>query len=117
MTLRDLQPEALDALDAALARASEVVDPSLLALVTDRIEATVAGARPECEATTDRERALCAVVDQGLVDVAGLDDQTVRHASSFYDDGELADLVMASYIVEAHTRLRVASDRLLGGLA
>ncbi len=116
MTLRDLQPEAIDALDAARARAVEVVDPSLMELVTDRIAVSLAGARPQCEATTDRERAVCAVIDQTLVDVAGIEDETVRHASSYFDDGELADLVMAAYIVEARTRLTIAADRLLGGL-
>lgn len=116
MTLRDLQPQAMDDLDTAYARAVEVVDPALLALVTDRIESTLAGSRPQCEATTDRERAVCAVIDQELLDVARLDDETVQHAASFFPDGELADLVMAAYIVEARTRLRLASDRLLGGV-
>lgn len=116
MTLRDLQPEAMDALDAAYARAVMVVDPSLMELIADRIAVTLAGDRPGCEATTDRERAACAVIDQALVDVAGIEDETVRHAASYFDDGELADLVMAAYIVEARTRLGIASDRLLGGL-
>lgn len=116
MTLRDLQPDAIEALEAVLARAADVVDPTLMDLVTDRISVTLAGESPTCEASTDRERAVCAVIDQALVDVAGLDDETVRHASSYFDDGELADAVMAAYVVEAHTRLRIASDRLLGGL-
>lgn len=106
----------MDDLDAAHARAVEVVDPALLALVTDRISAVVAGTRPECEAGTERERAVCAVIDQELIDVARLDDKTVQHAASFFLDGEFADLVMAAYIVEARTRLRLASDRLLGGV-
>ena len=52
-----------------------------------------------------------------LIDVSQLDDDTVRRASAHFPDGGLADLVMASYIVEARTRLRIASDRLLGGSA
>lgn len=60
---------------------------------------------------------VAAVVDQMLVDVSGLDDDTVRRASAHLPDGGLADVVMASYIIEARTRLRVASDRLLGGTA
>lgn len=116
MTLRDLQPEAMTDLDAAYARAIEVVDPVMLALVTDRISAMLAGTRPECEAVTEQERAVCAVIDQELLDVAGLDDETVQHAASFFPDGEFADLVMAAYLVEARTRLRLASERLLGGV-
>ena len=103
-------------LDAACARAAEVVDPSLLALVTDRIESTLSGESPRCEAVTERELAVCAVIDQELVDVAGMDDDTVRHAASYLADGELADLVMAAYAIEARARLRIAAGHLLGGL-
>lgn len=64
-----------------------------------------------------RSTDVVAVVDQMLMDVSRLDDATVRRASAHFPDGGLADLVMASYIVEARTRLRVASDRLLGETA
>jgi len=116
VTLRDLQAEPLDLLDATIARARDVVDPALLSLVADRISVTLEDAVPQCEATTDRERAVCSVIDQMLVDVARLDDATVQHAASYFAEGELADLVMASYAIEARTRLRLASARLLGGL-
>lgn len=116
MTLRDLQAEPLDLLDATIERARAVVDPSLLALVADRIAMTLADTPAQVEVTTERERAVCSVIDQMLIDVAGLDDATVQRAASFFADGELADLVMASYAIEAHTRLRLASERLLGGL-
>lgn len=117
VTLRDLQPEPLALLDATIDRARQVIDPDLLALVTDRIAVTLTDVRPLCEATTPREQAVCAVVDQMLLDVAGLSDETVQHAATFFADGELADLVMASYAIEARTRLTLASDRLLGGMA
>lgn len=117
VTLRECQPEPLELLDATIARAHQVVDPDLLALVADRIAVMLTDARPHCEATTAREQAVCAVVDQMLLDVAGLSDETVQHAASFFEDGELADLVMASYSIEARTRLTLASDRLLGGMA
>jgi hypothetical protein len=117
MTLRDQQPEPLELLDATIARAQEVVDPDLLALVADRIAVTLTDSRPSCVATTAKEQAVCAVVDQMLLDVAGLSDETVRHAASLFGDGELADLVMASYAIEARTRLTLAADRLLGGMA
>lgn len=114
MTLQDLQPAALAALDAAFERARAVVDPDLLADITARIEWTLAGA-PEPPAPVDaRGAAVAAVVDQMLVDVSRLDDDTVRRASAHFPDGGLADVVMASYIVEARTRLRVASARLVG---
>lgn len=116
VTLRQLQAEPLAELDAAYARAVEVVDPSLLTLVSDRIRVTLADNRPVCSAETDRDRAVCAVIDQMLIDVAGIDDATVQHAASFFPDGQFADLVMASYIVEARTRLQIVSARLLGGM-
>jgi len=115
VTVRDLQPEAMAALDDAYARAVEIIDPDLLALVTDRITVTLTDARQTCLAESDRDRVVCAVIDQMLIDVAGLDDTTVQHASSFFPDGGLADLVMASYIIEARTRLAIMGDRLLGG--
>lgn len=117
VTLRDCQPEPLELLDTTIARGHNVVDPDLLALVADRITVTLTDARPLCEATTAREQAVCAVVDQMLLDVAGLSDETVQHAATFFADGELADLVMASYAIEARTRLTLAADRLLGGMS
>jgi hypothetical protein len=116
VTLRDRQPEPLTLLDATISRAHEIVDPSLLALVADRIAIALEDAPTQCEVATDRERAVCSVIDQMLIDVAGLDDATVQHAASFFPEGEFADLVMASYAIEARTRLRLASARLLGGM-
>lgn len=117
VTLRDFQQEPLELLDATIARAREVVDPDLLALVADRIAVTLTDARPLCEARTAREEAVCAVIDQMLIDVAGLSDETVQHAATFFAEGQLADLVMASCAIEARTRLTLAADRLLGGVA
>lgn len=114
MALIDHQPEALAALDAVLDRARAVVEPRLWSLVTQRIEHTVADG-PEPDAPVDdAEVAVCAVIEQMLLDVAGLDDTTVRTASDAIGGGALADLVMASYAYEAATRLRVAGTRLLG---
>jgi hypothetical protein len=102
------------ALDAAYERALAVVDPYVLAGVRARIEWALAGA-PEPPAPTDARAAhVAAVVDQMLIDVSQLDDDTVRRASDHFPDGVLADLVMAAYIVEARTRLRIAGNRLLG---
>jgi hypothetical protein len=115
VTLRQWQAEPLELLDAAERRAAKVVDPELLGLVRDRIAVALAGTRPSCAAVSERELAVCSVVDQTLLDVAGLDDATVGGAAVHFADGELADLVMASYIIEARTRLQLAADRLLGG--
>ena len=114
MTLQEFQPDALAALDAAYARAQVVIEPVLLAEVTARIEWTLAGAPEPGPPADARAAAVAAVVDQTLIDVSQLDDDTVRQASAHFPDGGLADLVMAAYIVEARTRLRLASDRLLG---
>lgn len=116
VTLRQWQPEPLELLDAAQRRAEAVIDPDLLALVRDRIAVALTGARPSCTAVSDRELAVCSVVDQTLLDVAGLDDATVERACAYFAEGELADLVMAAYILEARTRLQLAADRLLGGV-
>jgi hypothetical protein len=49
-----------------------------------------------------------------LVDVAGTSDELVQQASRHFPDGGLADAVMAAYIIEARTRLRIAGERLWG---
>lgn len=112
MALDDLQREPLMLLDAVLARAAEVVDPDLLALVTAHVEHAIADGpvpRPPC---SDRERDVVAVIEQELVDVAGATDDLVRRAGAHFADGALADLVTAAYAVEARARLRVAAARL-----
>lgn len=116
MTLRDLQPDALAALDAAGVRAAEVVDPVLLAVAQACIDRHVAGGPEPLPSTGQREAVARAVIEQELIDVASMPDQVVIDADAHLRGGELADLVMASYILEARARLTVAADRLLGGL-
>jgi hypothetical protein len=115
VTLREHQPEAMAALDAAYDRARAVVDPDLLSLAQGRIDHIVAGDPAPASPRDDLSVDVTAVIDQMLIDVAGVSDGTVRTAGGHFADGELADLVMASYIVEARTRLRLMGDRLLGG--
>lgn len=117
MTLRDLQPDALAQLDVVLARAQQVTDPRLLEVALACIECHVAGGPNPPEPANPTQAAVQAVVEQMLVDVASLQDSTVQGASNLLPDGALADLVMASYANEAAARLRVASERLLGGLS
>jgi hypothetical protein len=114
MTVLDQQAEALALLDAAAVRARVVVDPTLLSLVERRIDWLVADG-PEPPAPADeRESDVAAVIEQMLIDVARLDDDTVRRADRHFQPGGLSDLVTASYVLEARTRLRIAGERLLG---
>ena len=114
MTLGALQSDALAALDAVVARAAEVVDPDLLRGAQDRITWLVAGG-PQPEVPHDPATAAAlAVVEQELMDVARIDDDVVRTAADAIGGAQLADLVMASYALEARTRLEVAAVRLLG---
>lgn len=117
MRVRELQPEALAALDAALARASEVAEPSDLALARAVIDHMLADGPAPPASSDDRAADLTAVVEQMLIDVGSLDDETAGRAARHFGDGGFADFVMAAYIIEAGTRLRLASDRLLGGAA
>jgi hypothetical protein len=114
VSLSDLQAPALAELDAAIARASEIVDSELLTLAAQRIEHIVAGGPTPVPPRDDREADVAAVIEQMLIDVAGIDDALVQKAQRHFGEGELADLVMASYAIEARTRLRVADERLWG---
>jgi hypothetical protein len=114
VTLREHQPEAMAALDAAYARAAQVVDPTLLTLAQAHIDFLVADGPVPPSALEEREADVAAVIDQMLIDVARVDEDTVGRADRHFGPGGLADLVMASYILEARTRLRVAGSRLLG---
>lgn len=116
MTLRALQPEAVGLLDEVQQRADVVVDPALLSFVRTRVEHVVADGPAPREPADARETAVAAVVDQMLLDVASLDDETMGAAQAWFPSGGLADLVMASYAWEARTRLAVMSERLLGGV-
>jgi hypothetical protein len=116
MTLRQQQPEAVALLDQVQRRAEACVDPGLLAFVRSRVEHLLADGPPPGEPADDRARAVAGVVDQMLLDVASMDDATVRAADAYFVPGGLSDVIVASYAWEARTRLLVASDRLLGGL-
>ena len=115
VTLREYQPEAMAALDAVSARAADVVDADLLAMAQARIDHLVASGPVPVPPRDEREADVAAVIEQMLIDVASLDDATVQRADRHFAPGGLADLVMASYVLEARTRLRVTGDRLLGG--
>ena len=115
MTLRELQPDALAALDAVVVRATQVVDPDLLRGAQDRITWLVAGGPEPTPAQDASTAAAFAVIEQELMDVARIDDDIVRSAADAIGGAQLADLVMASYAMEARTRLEVMAARLLGG--
>ena len=113
MGIEEHQGEALSVLDAAYARACVVVAPDLLALAQARIDWLVADGPVPPDVVTERDTDVVAVLDQMLIDVAGLDDDTVLRAARHFDDGVLADLVTASYVMEARTRLRICASRLI----
>jgi hypothetical protein len=114
VTLREHQPEAMAALDAAYARAAQVVDPALIRVAQAHVDHLVADGPIPPPASDEREADVAAVIDQMLIDVARVDEHIVSRADRHFGPGGLADLVMASYILEARTRLRVAGSRLLG---
>ena len=107
-----LQAPAVAALEVAHQRACAVVEPALIDLLTARIEHTLANGPMPAAPIGDREREVAAIVDQMLVDVSAADDHLVGQANRHFTDGGLADVVMAAYIIEARTRLRVAAERL-----
>ena len=113
--LDEWQAEPMAALEAAVARAGEVVDPDLLALAQQRIDAILLGVPVPEEDGDDRQSDVAALIDQMLLDVSGVDDGTAQRAGRHFAPGGLSDLVTASYLLEARTRLRIAGDRLLGG--
>jgi len=112
VALTDLQPAAMADLDAAYARAVEVVDPYSLFLAEARIEAMLTGVPSQVVLVTTQDLELSELVDQMLIDVSSVDDRMVKRAARYFDNDGLADFVMASYIIEARTRLRITAERL-----
>jgi len=101
-------------LDAAYARACEVVDPELIRLAQSRVDRALSlSTIPEPE-LSERDADVAAVVDQMLIDVSRVDDATALNAARHFDEGGFADFVMAEYIIEARTRLAIAGARLIG---
>jgi hypothetical protein len=117
MMLDDLQPAAVSSLAMTVVRARQVVDPELLGLVEARISLRLEGIGPDLgdHELTARDRDCLAVVDQMLVDVANLSDETAKGASRHFPDGGFSDFVTAAYLIEAHVRLGIATGLLLGG--
>ena len=117
MTLEDLQPDALTALDAARARADLLIDADLMLAVRRRITDTLERA-PATSGSVEpnaREVDCLALVDQMLIDVSSMSDETVATANRHFSSGGMWDFVAAVYLTEATIRLDIASARLLGG--
>lgn len=114
MSLASRQPEAMAILDAAYARACEVVAPDLIRLAHSRVDRALSSSSDAETQLTERDEDVAAVVDQMLIDVSRVDDATAARAGRHFDEGGFADFVMAEYIIEARTRLTIASQRLLG---
>ena len=117
MTLEALQPDAAAAFEGARARATELVGPALMAMVRDRISATLAGAPPSGDhgPLPAMDADCLALVDQMLIDVSATTDEQVAAAGRHFAPGGLSDFVTAAYLTEASVRLEISSARLLGG--
>ncbi|MHB1212388.1 MAG: hypothetical protein ACYC0W_09025 [Candidatus Nanopelagicales bacterium] len=108
--MRDLglPAEPMAALSEATGRARVVVDPALLGLAQRCIDSVLAdGPRPDPRDA--READVLVVLEQMLLDVANLDDDVARRADRHFPPGGLSDVVTASYLLEAATRLRIAT--------
>jgi hypothetical protein len=112
-----MRPPHVDAMLAELERVDErsrdVVDPEIRSLLVDLVRHLLAGGPPPvveqgCGAD------VAAVIEQMVVDVAALDDDTVRRAAAHFADGGFADLVTASYAIEARVRMELMSAALWG---
>lgn len=62
-----------------------------------------------------RDRAVLALTEHYVIDVATLDDATVAAVRDHLGDDGLNDFISALLIVEQRIRLRLIWDRLLGG--
>ena len=111
MTSLTLPTEQSTALDHAIDCGRAVVDPQLVDLAQACIDHVLC-AGPAPKSLDERDRDVIALLEQMLVDVANLDDATVRRADRHFELGQLADLVMTSYVLEARTRLRLACSAL-----
>lgn len=129
------RPDVVACLEEARQAAWQAADPRLLELCRLRV-AQLLGCDAESEVLTpgaevdeataselaswprsDRfdatDRAVLALCEQWVVDVASLDDGTVRAVAEAIGDEPLVDLANALLVVEQRQRLRLAWDRLL----
>ncbi len=127
-------PDVDRALDEVRQAAWQATDPRLLELCRLRIaqlldcaaeaevrtpgldldEATIAELAdwPRSERFDDADRAVLALCEQWIIDVASLDDATTRAVADALGDDGLVDLVGALIVVEQRQRLRLTWDRL-----
>ena len=113
MTSLTLPTEQSAALDHAIDCGRTVVDAQLVDLAQACIDHVLC-AGPAPAPVDERDRDVVALLEQMLVDVANLDEATVMRADRHFEPGQLADLVMTSYALEARTRLRLACSSLGG---
>jgi alkylhydroperoxidase family enzyme len=116
--LRELRPEATGLFDVAVARAWDAVDPGLVSAMRDRAAALLghpAGRRVEAADAT--VRACVEFAEQFVLDVAGVDEAGREALLRHVDEGTMADVVRAFFVVEYALRLELVSVRLFGGPA
>lgn len=114
----ELQPEAMQAFREVVFRAREVVDAELLGLIEHRISSTLGHSMADLDVSnpplTPRDIDCLALVDQMLIDVSAMTDETVFAAARHFEPGGLSDLITAAYLTEARIRLEICAGLLLG---
>lgn len=115
------RPDVLEQLDLAHDAAWNSVDTRLLQLCQQRIRELLGSSSelqvhdwyssPNYSAT---EKACLAFTEQYIVDVANLDDTTVRTVGEHLGDQGLADFVSSLLVVEQRERIALAWTRLFG---
>jgi alkylhydroperoxidase family enzyme len=114
-------PDVLEQLGLAHDAAWKSVDTRLLQLCQQRIRELLGSADQltvhdwySSPHYTDTEKACLAFTEQYIVDVANLDDTTVRTVGSHLGDQGLADFVSALLVVEQRERIALAWTHLFG---
>ena len=115
------RPDVLEQLVLANAAAWNSVDTRLLQLCQQRIRELLGSSNDlqvhdwySSPLYSETEKACLAFTEQYIVDVANLDDDTVRTVGRHLGDQGLADFVSSLLVVEQRERIALAWTRLFG---
>jgi len=107
-------PDVLTHVDAAHQGATDIVDADLLTQCERRICELLGVTSEPADAGDSAAIAAClAFVDGYMLDVAGLDDDTVTTVREHLGDDGLADFVAALLVVEQRYRMALAFQQVL----
>lgn len=107
-------PDVLTHLDAAHQGAADIVDADLLTQCERRICELLGVTSEPAEAGDSPAIAACLTfVDSYMLDVAGLDDDTVTAVRDHLGDQGLADFVAALLVIEQRYRMALAIQQVL----